>query len=406
MDAAIIEFDALADAVGPAAQDHHLLAVGRLGFALGRGEAVALVAAVHVRRARGEFGGAGVDALEDRGHLQLFAQGPDIAGVLAGQHAEELVAKAHLLQTQQLGRGLGQAVLAQPGLGLDQLLDLLQEPAVIGTAGMDLVDGEPVAERLGDHQQAIGARLRQHRLDGILVLPAIGAGDIDRVESGQAGFHRAQALLQALLESAADAHRLAHRLHRGGQALIGAGELLEGEARDLGDDIIDGRLERGRGDAGNVVVELVQRVADRQLGGDLGDGEAGRLRRQGRRARHARIHLDHHHAPIGRIDGELHVRAAGIDADLAQHRDRGVAHDLIFLVGQGQRRGHGDAVTGMDAHRVDILDRADDDAVVRLVADDLHLISFQPSTDSSTRTSCTGLAARPPETICSNSSAL
>jgi hypothetical protein len=66
------------------------------------------------------------------------------------------------------------------------------------------------------------------------------------------------------------------------------------------------------------------------------------------------------------------------DPDLAQHRDRGVAHDLVFLVGQGQRRRHRHRVAGMDAHRVYILDRADDDAVVRIVADNLHLV-FLPA---------------------------
>ena len=34
----------------------------------------------------------------------------------------------------------------------------------------------------------------------------------------------------------------------------------------------------------------------------------------------------------------------------------------------------GDGVAGVHAHRVDVLDGADDDAVVRLVADDLHLV--------------------------------
>ena len=82
--------------------------------------------------------------------------------------------------------------------------------------------------------------------------------------------------------------------------------------------------------------------------------------------------------PSGRIDGELHVRAAGIDPDLAQHRDRGVAHDLVFLVGQGQRRRDGDAVAGMHAHGIDVLDGADDDAVVGAVAHDLHL-EFLPA---------------------------
>ena len=195
----------------------------------------------------------------------------------------------------------------------------------------------------------------------------------------EAGLQRAQRLLQRFGEGAADRHRLADRLHRGGQHRLGAGELLEGEARDLGDDVVDRRLERGRRRAaGDVVGDLVERVADRQLGGDLGDRKAGRLRGQRRGARHARVHLDDDHAAVGRIDRELHVGAAGLDADLAQHRDRGVAHDLVFLVGQRQRRRDGDRIAGVHAHRIDVLDRADDDAIVRLVADDLHL-EFLPA---------------------------
>ena len=84
----------------------------------------------------------------------------------------------------------------------------------------------------------------------------------------------AQRLLQAFGEGAPDRHHLAHRLHRGGQRGIGAGEFLEGEARDLGDDVVDGRLERGRrGAAGDVVLELVQRVADGELAATLAMGK-------------------------------------------------------------------------------------------------------------------------------------
>jgi hypothetical protein len=79
---------------------------------------------------------------------------------------------------------------------------------------------------------------------------------------------------------------------------------------------------------------------------------------------------------ISGVQAELDVGAAGIDADLAQAGDRRVAHDLVFFVGQRQRRRHGDAVAGMDAHRIDVFDRADDDAVVLAVADDLHLVFF------------------------------
>ncbi len=57
--AAVIELDALADAVGPAAQNHDLLAIARVGLAR------ALVAGIEVRREAFELGGAGVHAAED-----------------------------------------------------------------------------------------------------------------------------------------------------------------------------------------------------------------------------------------------------------------------------------------------------------------------------------------------------
>ena len=77
---------------------------------------------------------------------------------------------------------------------------------------------------------------------------------------------RAERLAQRLAEVAADAHRLADRLHLRGQGAVGARELLEGEARSLHDDVVDRRLERGGRRAGDVVRDLVERVADREPG--------------------------------------------------------------------------------------------------------------------------------------------
>ena len=44
---------------------------------------------------------------------------------------------------------------------------------------------------------------------------------------------------------------------------------------------------------------------------------------------------------------------------------RGVAHALVLLVGERHRRRDGDRVAGVHAHRIEVLDRADDDDVVR-----------------------------------------
>ena len=94
---------------------------------------------------------------------------------------------------------------------------------------------------------------------------------------------RAHRLDERLLERAADRHRLADRLHVGRQLAVGARELLEREPRPLDHHVVDRRLEAGRRALGDVVVDLLERVADGQARGDLGDREAGGL--GGERAR-------------------------------------------------------------------------------------------------------------------------
>ena len=88
------------------------------------------------------------------------------------------------------------------------------------------------------------------------------------------------------------------------------------------------------------------------------------------------IHLDDHHAPVVRIDGELDVRSAGLDADLANDGDGGIAHGLIFAIGKRLRRSHRDGVASVRAHGIEIFDGADDDDVVGQIAHQLQFIFF------------------------------
>ncbi len=152
------------------------------------------------------------------------------------------------------------------------------------------------------------------------------------------------------------------------------GELLEREPRHLDHDVVERRLEAGRRLARDVVGDLVERVADRELRGDLRDREAGGLRRERRGPRDARVHLDDDHAAVVGVDRELDVAAAGVDADLADDVDADVAQVLVLAVGEGERGSDRDRVAGVHAHRVDVLDRADDHDVVVLVAHELELV--------------------------------
>ena len=128
MDAAIIELDPLADPVGPAAEDDHLVALARVCLAFGRAEPIALVARVHIRGQRRELGGAGVDALIDRVQPEAAAQRRDLVLVDTGEAPEPGIGKPDLLQPQQPGRITRQPVAAHPLLGLDDFANALEKP--------------------------------------------------------------------------------------------------------------------------------------------------------------------------------------------------------------------------------------------------------------------------------------
>ena len=264
--------------------------------------------------------------------------------------------------------GRGQRGRGERAFEIDHLFHLLEEPGIDGGELVDLGDGVALRHGEADVVQAVGRGgdelLRDQRRVELL-----GA-------EGLAGLQAADALPERLFEGAADGHHFAHGLHLGAERGVGAGELLEGPLGNLGDDVVDGRLEAGGRLARDVVADLVEPVADGELCGDLGDGESGGLGREGGAARDARVHLDDDHAAVGGVDGELHVRAAGIDADLAQATEGAVAHHLVLAVGERLGRGDGDGVAGVDAHGVEVFDGADDDAVVGEVAHDLELVLF------------------------------
>ena len=191
---------------------------------------------------------------------------------------------------------------------------------------------------------------------------------------------RAQRLAKRLVEGTPDGHDLADGLHARRKRRIASRELLEGEARNLDDDVIDRRLEACRRGLGDVVHDLVERVADGELGRHLGNGKARRLGGECRRAAHTWIHLDDDEAPIARIDGELHVRSTARHADFLEDGKRGIAHALVLHVRERLGRRDGDRIARMHAHGVEVLDGADDDAVAGRIAHDLHLV-FLPTDD-------------------------
>ena len=244
--AAVVEFDALSDAVRPAAKDDDFLAASRLRFAL------VLVRGIHVRGPGRKLGRTGIDALVYRTDAQRVTARAHFGFGLLPQMREAPVGKSHALERPQLvGAKIVELALFDRELGVDDLLDLRQEPAIDPRVVMNLLERHADAESIGDVPQALGAGVRQLVGDGIRVHRL-------QVEAVDAGLQPAQRFLQRFLECAADRHHLADRFHLRGQPVVGLREFLEGEARHLGDDIIDGRLERRRRrSARDVVLQFV-----------------------------------------------------------------------------------------------------------------------------------------------------
>jgi len=121
MDAAVVEFDALADAVGTAAEDHHLLLGALAGLIL------VAVGRVKIGRGRLELGGAGVD--QPVGGLDACGFASVADGILGGacDVGELTIGESELLGPAQIDAG---GILAEGLLLLDEFLDVVEEPRV------------------------------------------------------------------------------------------------------------------------------------------------------------------------------------------------------------------------------------------------------------------------------------
>ena len=115
MNAAIIEFNALADAVWSATQNDDFLPRGGAAFAYWGAE-TAFISGIHIGRLRCEFRRAGINTLIDRHHAKLGAECRHISFGAAGEHCQPLIGKAHGLDAAQRGGVSRQAIAADISL--------------------------------------------------------------------------------------------------------------------------------------------------------------------------------------------------------------------------------------------------------------------------------------------------
>ena len=359
--AAVVELDALADAVGAGAEDHDLLGVcahrGRVLDVVGGEVVVRVLGAGNVHALP-----AGVDAVRLPGGADLVLRQVQELGKVA-------VGEAVLLGGEQrLAVGKRALVREQRVLLVHELLHLLEEVGLDLGQLPELRDACALAQRLIEDKLPLGGGLFQELEQLLQALFVEVLGKAQAVSSVLQGADR---LLEGFFIGLADAHDLAHGAHLRAELVLGLLELLKGPSGELDDHVVaagDVVLERAVLAAGDVG----KRQARCQHRRNQRDGEARRLGGQGRGARGARVDLDDDDAPGLRVAGELHVRAAD-DLDGVHDLVRLALQLLLHVLGDGEHGRRAEGVARVHAQGVDVLDEADGDHVAVLVAHDLQL---------------------------------
>src|SRR5262245_51730421 len=127
MHAAVVELDALTDAIGATAQDHDLFSLSRVRFVF------PFVGGIEIGREGGKFGATGIHGAKNRHDSFLLAKFSDLFLGAVCKRGEMSIGKAHLLPgSQSFTTDL--PYLSPPSLNFalryNDLTDLFQEPRI------------------------------------------------------------------------------------------------------------------------------------------------------------------------------------------------------------------------------------------------------------------------------------
>src|SRR5262245_10767317 len=150
--AAVVELDALADAIGATAQDHDLFSLRRVGFVF------PFVGRIEIGREGCKLSATGIHRAKNRFDALLLAQFPDLSFGAVRQRSEMRIGEAQLLPGSQSFtsdlRYLGPPSL-NFALRYNDLTDLFQEPRIDAGQLINLLGGHAQAKGVTDIPKAL-----------------------------------------------------------------------------------------------------------------------------------------------------------------------------------------------------------------------------------------------------------
>ena len=365
MDGAVVEFDALADADGAGAEDHHR------AFALGFHFIFRAVGGVVVRSVGFKFSGAGIYHFEIGVESQFLFEIFHFLYRHFCKVGDGFI--RHLDPFDRFQGVFGEAFLQEASFHFDNILDFIDEEEVDAGNAVDFFRFDAAAEGFGHHEDSFIIDALQKAADIIEGL----AVQFLQVQIPLSHFQGPEGLEECPFQGAVQGHHFAGGLHLGADFTVRQGEFFKRPAGEFADHIVDGRFEAGLRIAGNGIGDFIQMHAQGYLGCHFGDRIAGGFGCQGGGTAHAGIHFDHIVLVRLGVQAVLHV-AAPFDLEVADDIDGGGAEHLVLAVSQSLGGGHYDGVAGMDAYGVDVFHGADNDAVVGAVPHNFKL-HFLPS---------------------------
>ena len=369
MYAAVVKLNALANAVRTCRENHNawLFCLNVLcGIAL-------LVRDVVVLRGCTKLTSAGINCLDLWANTQHFPHSANNVCLGTGKVCKLLIREAQLLGSKHvIGGETRKSQLLDAFLGVDDTCHTVQVPRINTSHIVDALNAPVSAQSLSNVENTLWCWLADQLIKVLLVKDIMSVS----TQTSAILLQGAKRLLQSLLKGSAHSHGLADRLHAGGQNAAGALELDEGKARNLDHAVVDGRLKGSRSCLGDVVGNLIQRVANRKQRSHLCNGEASCLGSQRRRTTDARVHLNNNDAAVSWVNRKLNVRATAGYAYTLENSDGVVAEILEFFIGKRLSWRNGDGVSRVDTHWIEVLDGADNNTVTCGIAHDLHLNLF------------------------------
>ncbi len=241
----------------------------------------AAVGQVEIVGLRGIFGRECVYLLHHGDDAGLFAAGSDShAGFLYIHVLLHAYGAGYLEIGESLNLGFAQkgvvehidaGACVELAVGGVNVMEFLEEPAVYLRELVYLIDSVSGCKGFGDDEYALVGGF----LQGFVHIVYLEFFVV--YEAVHTLADHAEAFLDGFLEGAAYGHHLAHTLHGRADLAAHAVELAEVPAGYLADDVVESRLEEGRGRFGHGVLEVKESVAQAELGGHEGQGIAGGL---------------------------------------------------------------------------------------------------------------------------------